>query len=187
MNERMRNIRYLTGWGLLSGVLLFGVHGVVAQALEGEPSRFEQDAVYIEECGACHLAYPPDLLPVASWERVMAGLEDHFGEDATLDEETGSHISAYLTTQGLQPGKPSTMSRLLRNLPDPPPLRITELPAFVNMHYEIPIQLQVKQLETGFLSPCADCHREAAEGIYDKERLHPGYGPSVWGKQGAQE
>jgi len=175
--------RLVTGGVLLGGVLVFGVWGVIALALEGEPARFTEDAVYIDECGACHLAYPPDLLPVASWRRIMEGLEDHFGEDATLDEVTADHIGAYLDAHGLERGRPSAMSRLLRNLPSPPPLRITQLPAFVNMHYEIPIQLQVQELETGFLSPCADCHKEAASGIYDKDRLHPGYGPSVWGGQ----
>ena len=174
---------YLVGGALLGSVLVFGVSGVIALAVEGEPARFAEDALYIEECGACHLAYPPDLLPVVSWQAIMEGLEDHFGEDATLDEATASHITAYLELQGLQRGKPSAMSRLLRNLPAEPPLRITELPAFTNMHYEIPIQLQVKALEVGFLSPCADCHREAAKGIYDKDRIHPGYGPDVWGGQ----
>lgn len=175
--------RLVAGSVVLGSVLVFGVSGVIALAVEGEPARFAEDTIYIEECGACHLAYPPDLLPVASWRRIMAGLEDHFGEDASLDEDTSDHIGGYLDAHGLERGRPSSMSRLLRNLPSPPPLRITELPAFVNMHYEIPIQLQVRELETGFLSPCADCHKEAARGIYDKDRLHPGYGPSVWGGQ----
>lgn len=184
MSGKLRRTRTLIGSSLLCGTLIFGVYGVVVHALDGEPARFQEDALYIEECGACHLAYPPDLLPVASWNLLMSDLEEHFGEDASLDEDSATHIGAYLADHGLELGKPSTMSRLLRNLPDPPPLRITELPAFVNMHYEIPIQLQVKELDEGFLSPCADCHREAAAGIYDGERLHPGYGPSVWGKQG---
>ena len=30
---------------------------------------------YKEECGACHFAYQPELLPSGSWEKVLAGLE----------------------------------------------------------------------------------------------------------------
>jgi len=36
--------------------------------------------IYKEECGACHFAYQPELLPSGSWEKILAGLEDHFGE-----------------------------------------------------------------------------------------------------------
>ena len=73
------------------------------------------------------------------------------------------------------------MSQMLRNMPDDPPLRITEFPSFITAHDEIPKQLQVEKLAEGFLSPCEDCHREAASGIFDKDLLHPGYGPKVWG------
>ena len=177
MNSTQKTIGTL----LLAGVLLFGMTGVVVNALEGQPALFEPDEVYIEECGACHLAYAPDLLPVTSWELLMADLEDHFGESAELDSSTADHISIYLASNGLTRGSPSRMSRLLRGLPEPPPLRITELPSFVNMHYLVARQLEVEELREGFLSPCADCHREAELGIYDKERLHPGYGPAIWG------
>ena len=169
------------GTVLLGAVLCYGFYGVVIYALEGEAALFTTDEVYTEECGACHLAYAPDLLPVESWQGIMANLEDHFGDNSELDSETAAHISSYLEAHGLSRGRVSRMSRLLRGLPSPPPLRITELPAFVNMHYTIPIQLEVIELDEGFLSPCADCHREAALGIYDKDRLHPGYGPGVWG------
>lgn len=163
----------------LLGTLVFGAGGLVVNAVEGA-QEYVQDEVYMEECGACHLAYAPDLLPVVSWQRVMTGLEDHFGDNAELDDETLAHITAYLDANGLAPGRQAKMSRLLRGLPDPPPIRITELPAFVNMHYRIPIELERDELPVGFLAPCADCHKEAELGIYDAERLHPGYGPAVW-------
>ena len=34
---------------------------------------------YQQECAACHTAYPPGLLPAASWQRLMGGLGKHFG------------------------------------------------------------------------------------------------------------
>ena len=177
MRKELSNTRWTMGTALLGAVLVFGMYGVVVNAREGDQVRYEQDEVYIEECGACHLAYAPPLLPVMSWRETMAGLADHYGENAELDEETAAHVTAYLERVALQ-GKPTKMSQMLRNLPDDPPLRITELPAFVTAHEVIPKQLQVEELSVGFLSPCADCHREAAMGIFDKDRLHPGYGPS---------
>ena len=170
----------MLGTVLLGAALLFGVYGVIVHAAQGEP-RYVRDSTYVEECGACHLAYPPGLLPEQSWNGVMAGLEDHFGENAELDSETATYLRAYLIQYALRPGQPSRISKFLRNMPEKPPLRITELPGFVSAHAEVPEQLEIKELEEGFLSPCADCHRTAASNIFDKELLHPGYGPSIWG------
>jgi hypothetical protein len=36
--------------------------------------------VYSEECGACHFTYQPELLPSASWKKVVTAHDDHFGE-----------------------------------------------------------------------------------------------------------
>ena len=43
---------------------------------------------YTQECAACHTAYPPGLLPAASWNRVVTGLDKHCGTDAALDAAT---------------------------------------------------------------------------------------------------
>ena len=110
----------------------------------------------------------------------MQGLEDHFGDNAELDTETSTHIANYLTRNALRWGKPTSMSRMLRNMPDHPPLRITEFPYFLKAHEEIPKKLGVEELDEGFLSPCEDCHKQAAEGIFDSESMSPGYGPSFY-------
>lgn len=51
---------------------------------------------YQAECGACHLANPPGMLPVASWVRLLDGLADHFGENAELDPETRASLLSWL-------------------------------------------------------------------------------------------
>jgi mono/diheme cytochrome c family protein len=33
--------------------------------------------LYKQECAACHMAYPPGLLPARSWTRIMSGLDKH--------------------------------------------------------------------------------------------------------------
>ncbi|HPQ24397.1 MAG TPA: cytochrome C, partial [Gammaproteobacteria bacterium] len=40
--------------------------------------------LYLQECGSCHFAYQPGLLPARSWNNLMGGLENHFGENAEL-------------------------------------------------------------------------------------------------------
>ena len=174
------------GGTLLGAILLFGLAGIVTNVLAGE-FRYITDDVYVEECGACHLAYPPPLLPEEAWTAVMAGLEDHFGESAELDPQATDHILAYLQAHALGKGEPSKMSKMMRNLPEQLPLRITEYPAFIDAHALVKEQLGIDSFDEGFLSPCADCHRQASAAIFDKELLHPGYGPSsAWGGKPTQ-
>lgn len=52
---------------------------------------------YTAECAACHVAYPPGFLPAQSWQRIMGGLEKHYGSDATMDADSVRQISAWLT------------------------------------------------------------------------------------------
>jgi len=181
MHLKIGFVRWAIGSVLLGTILLYGFYGIVVHAKQGNQDRFVRDSIYTEECGACHLAYPPGLLTVKSWQGIMAGLEDHFGENAELDEETSTHIFQYLEQYALAPGQQTRIGKLIRNMPDNPPFRITELPAFISAHEEIAERMKVAKLATGFLSPCADCHRSAASSIFDKELLHPGYGPKVWG------
>ena len=46
------------------------------------------NTTYRETCGACHFVYQPELLPSASWEKILAQLYDHFGEAIELDPES---------------------------------------------------------------------------------------------------
>src|SRR5947199_243690 len=44
------------------------------------------DPTYVKECGACHFAYSPGLLPARSWELHLSRMEKHFGESIVLPE-----------------------------------------------------------------------------------------------------
>ena len=52
--------------------------------------------VYKQECAACHMAYPPGMLPAASWQRIMSGLETHYGSDASLEPAQVQQVAAWL-------------------------------------------------------------------------------------------
>ena len=51
---------------------------------------------YQQECAACHVAYPPGMLPAASWQRLIDNLPRHFGTDASLDAATVKNLSTWL-------------------------------------------------------------------------------------------
>ena len=52
--------------------------------------------LYVKECGSCHMAYQAEFLPKRSWKKMMSGLEDHFGVDATVEAEDEKMLSLYL-------------------------------------------------------------------------------------------
>lgn len=130
-------------------------------------------SLYQEECGACHLAYPPALLPAASWERMLGSLDDHFGENAELDGQTLAELRTYLLAESAD----RTYAWLARKMQrgsnsDAAPLRITELPYFRHEHDEIPMRLVKDNPKVGSFSRCEACHQDAAQGMFDEHKVH---------------
>jgi hypothetical protein len=113
------------------------------------------DAVWKEECGACHVAYPPQLLSAASWRALMNGLDRHFGVDASLDVQTARHVTAFLER--------SASARDSRN--GPLVTRITETRWFRHEHDELPA-VTWNRPDVGSRANCAACHTRAEDGDY---------------------
>jgi len=134
------------------------------------------DAVYRDECGACHMAYPPRLLPSASWRAIMRGLGDHFGENAELPVDTAAHITAYLDRHASDRGDALKHDRLLRGVEGQTPLRITELPFFKDEHDELSRRMVEDNPKVKTFSRCATCHRDAESGRFDEDTVAiPGF------------
>ena len=129
---------------------------------------------YRNECGSCHIAYPPRFLSKASWQQVMDTLEDHFGENAELEAKEQQQITRYLTQHGAtsrwyQFWKKQGLST--------PPLRITETRAFRHEHDEIPRSLIQSSDQIRSLSQCDACHINAAKGNFNEHQINiPGIG-----------
>jgi mono/diheme cytochrome c family protein len=116
---------------------------------------------YAQECGACHLAYPPRLLPAASWQRQMRRLQTHYGSDASLDAALTQKLSDWLQTQAGS-GK--------RAREQPPDDRITRASWFVREHDEVPIATWKLQ---SVKSPaqCSACHTRADQGDFSERHI----------------
>lgn len=139
------------------------------------------DPVYQEECGSCHMAYQPGLLPASAWAQLMTpeALAAHFGDDASLADDTRTAIVGYLSRSADGGGERSRSfavgGGLAANGERP---RITTSPYFVKKHDEIPARLVTGNPDVGSFSQCNTCHRGAADGDYNERRINiPGYGP----------
>lgn len=117
----------------------------------------------LAECSACHMAYPPSLLPARSWQSIMGSLDNHFGENAGLDAATRAEIEAYLVASAGDAGG----RRFRGAAPEVTPLRITELPWFVREHAE---EVSARMRErAGSMSNCTACHRGAERGYFEDD------------------
>ena len=143
--------------------------GPGAKAEDGEGAlRPVSDKTVLTECSACHMAFPPALLPARSWRALMGGLDDHFGENAALDAATAKHITDYLVANAADAGNGNR--RILRGVrPSDTPLRITEMPWWVREHRGEVRPSAFKDPRVGSKANCVACHRGAAKGYFDDD------------------
>lgn len=129
------------------------------------------DPQWKQECGSCHVPYPPSLLPKASWRRIMAGLGNHFGENAELDPATSAHILALLEAHAADSGYSRLGAKVMRGIDgSTPPARITETAWFQRKHDEVPTGAW-KRASVGSPANCGACHGEAERGIFDEHTV----------------
>lgn len=134
--------------------------------------------LYKEECSSCHMAYPANLLPSRSWDKILNQLGQHFGEDASLDAATLRQLRRYLQDNSADAVNSHRSRRLLRSLPaNRTPLRISELPYIRHKHDEIPARYISGNPQVKHLSNCNACHQGAGQGIFNEHQVRiPGYG-----------
>ena len=116
---------------------------------------------YQQECSACHVAYPPGMLPAASWRRIMNDLSHHYGTDASLDPATVKQISVWLDTYA------GTYKRVRE---EPPQDRITRSAWFIRKHDEVPASVWTRP-SVRSASNCAACHTQANQGAFNEHDI----------------
>lgn len=125
------------------------------------------DSTVAAECGSCHLAFPPAMLPARSWTAMMGDLENHFGDDASLDTETVGYISRYLTDRAGDRNGSRYARKFLRGISmNQTPLRITELPKWAKEHRKIQ-QAEWSRSDVQTKANCTACHKDGEQGYYD--------------------
>lgn len=136
------------------------------------------DPLYKTECGGCHFAYPPGLLPERSWRKIMTRLDRHFGDNAELEPAVQQQLTSYLSQYSADRAAYRRSRRIMRSISgNDAPLRITGLPYFIHEHDEIPPRLIKGNNGVGSLSNCNACHRRAEQGSFREQEIRiPGYG-----------
>lgn len=125
------------------------------------PTPADAPAAFKTECGSCHIAFPPSLLIADDWKRVMANLDKHYGDNASLDAKTRQDIEDFLVRHGGSEKKRAGAG-------DPP--RITTTDSFKRMHREVPAKIWADPAVKSAAN-CAGCHQRAEEGRYGEREI----------------
>lgn len=136
------------------------------------------DKLYIKECGACHFAYQPGLLPANAWNKIMGNLDNHFNTDATLSKEDFNAVSKYLNDNSAEKFMNyKRSSRIVSSLKfDEIPEAISKTPYITRKHKNIRADL-ITQKEVTNISNCMACHKTADKGIYsERDIIIPNFG-----------
>ena len=126
-----------------------------------------ESALWQEECGSCHLAFHPSLLPARSWQRLLAGQDRHFRDDLGLEAATVAKLLAFAVPNSAEQHASEAAWKINRSVPaDATPLRITETPYWVKKHREI-AAADWKNPKVKSKANCAACHQDAEAGTYE--------------------
>jgi len=111
--------------------------------------------LYRDECGTCHVAFAPRLLPAQSWQRVMGQLSNHYAVDASIDAARARELLAWLQAHAADGHRAAV----------PPHDRITESAWFLSEHKEVPAAVWQRPAVRK-PSNCGACHTRADEGSF---------------------
>lgn len=174
----MKHLLYTT----LLGAALIGAPLLSpnAEAASKDLGQFVSDELTKKECGDCHMAFPPVQLTAGGWKKIMAGLSDHFGEDASLEPAQVKHIEAYLVGKSLDGGgtmwgKMTIKRWKKKGLVDP--IRITDTPGWKGAHSRPKYRRMAQDVGYDKGANCIKCHKQADKGIFEEfENLYPDLG-----------
>jgi hypothetical protein len=128
----------------------------------GRPVQPAQiNAKWQQECAGCHMAFPPGLLPAASWRKTMSTLDKHFEVDASLTPQETTEITDFLVKNASNRWTAATA-----------PLRITESEWFKTKHNSREISPAVwKRASIKSPANCMACHSGADKGNFDEHSI----------------
>ncbi len=136
---------------------------LIADANRAVKYKVEHPLFY-EECKSCHTLYAPFLLPKRSWAKVMDNLENHFGDDASLELEDAVSIKEYLMKNSAEVSTKESAHKILKSLTNRDTIAITETPFWKMRHADIEKSF-FESKEVGKVSNCKACHIGVEKGL----------------------
>lgn len=181
MQMKFSAVALLTMMLLLSGAVRAEENLLVAiftpfRQKEVNPVTNQQ---YKDECGSCHYAYPPGLLPSKSWRQLLneKALAEHFGENAELQKDVLAVIYGYVMANAADKSYWKRARKIAISIEGvDAPLRITEMRYIKRKHQKISEKMIQGNKDVKSLSYCDACHSQANKGVFDADTVQiPNY------------
>lgn len=182
MTKRFKTICFLSGFFLIVGtsVFVWAEKEHHNEKDSGQGKKYKSHGkkhfqavtyqTYRNNCGGCHVPYPPGLLPGSSWVKIMDRLKDHFGEEVSCEVTEQKEIRNYLQENGADRSSGKISAHIMKTLKGKTPIRITEVPLFQSKHRKISPEI-LKRKTIGSLSNCTACHKSADQGDFDDDEV----------------
>ena len=124
-------------------------------------------ALWREECGSCHFAFHPTLLPERSWRAIFEQQHEHFGDDLDLENDTYQELLDF-HVQNAAESKLSEPAHKVLLFEDPTsvPLRVTETKYWKHKHEDIE-EIYWKSKKVKAKGNCTACHLDAKQGTFE--------------------
>ncbi|GAB4214684.1 MAG: diheme cytochrome c [Rhodoferax sp.] len=163
----MKRLTRITLAAIVASSALAGLSVAFAAKYNGEDRGrpvmpAQSNPKWAAECSGCHMAFPPGLLPAASWQKLMNGLDKHFGTDASLSPADTQEITQYLMKYPSNRWTASTA-----------PLRITDSQWFKAKHFDKGEIAPAVWKRESVKSPsnCMACHKQADQGDFNEHAI----------------
>lgn len=162
--EPKRGIAGALALALALGALgYFRAYPLAAGAQRERLPALPLDAVWNDECGSCHLAYHPSLLPARSWSKMFAQQQSHFGEDLGLSKQTLGHLEAFAAHNAAEALASPVAWKMATTIAErSAPLRISATPYWEQRH----ASLDAATWKRVHRSDCGACHWDAEAGSF---------------------
>ncbi|TLD85161.1 cytochrome B [Helicobacter sp. MIT 11-5569] len=148
---------------------LFYPRNVFLRPFEREIFASQDLKEYTKECGSCHIAYASYLLPKSSWDSMMSDLENHFGEDASLEQESQEVIAKFLQQYSSDSVDTKFSSKIAKES-DSNKIAITKYHYWEVAHDKIkPALFEMEEIKSK--ANCQTCHKDAESGIFAKSAI----------------
>lgn len=123
---------------------------------------------YMKNCGSCHFAYQPGLLPARSWVKIIDSPGGHPGGNLSLDRKAKTEIKKYLEQNSAEKSPAKRSRKILDSIGGDTPVRISEISYIKEKHREISQDVFMRKA-IGSRANCVACHRGAVRGVYEDD------------------
>ena len=131
----------------------------------------KESPIYLNECASCHIAYPPYLLPKIYWKKMMGSLDNHFGEDASLDEKSKLDILDYLIKNSSENSTNIYGYKIAKSMDtNKTDIAISETKFWKAKHKHLDSRV-FKSNEVKSKANCVACHKQIDNGLLEKDLI----------------